>query len=75
MRKPAAIGTLYDRQVSLGLCAGLSTRQMARILGRSKSSINAKVHSLLHKTGMADRLEFAVQMNACTREKVWGVAA
>jgi DNA-binding NarL/FixJ family response regulator len=62
---------IRQRQVALGLCVGMTNRQMSEVLGISKGMVRRVREELLKKTGM-DSFEFATQQNAAVREALWG---
>ena len=64
--------TLRERQVLLGICAGLHFPAIGRILGISKGNVGNVVHHICDKTGLSGRFELAMQMNAAVREKLYG---
>lgn len=67
-RKQNAETELLHRQVSVGICGGMSYHQMAEALGVPPSKISRVVNELFDRTGMSDRLEFALRQNAAVRE-------
>jgi DNA-binding NarL/FixJ family response regulator len=63
--------TFRERCVALGLCCGLSRRQIADALGISRTVVGIHSRAVYRKAGIADRLEFALFRNAAVSEKVF----
>ena len=61
-----------ERQIAFGLCCGMSNEQMADALGVAKNTVAGRARHLMEKTGMANRIEFALQQNARVREQIYG---
>jgi DNA-binding NarL/FixJ family response regulator len=71
MRKANQRLTFMQRCVALGLCCGLSRRQIADALGISRTVVSIHSNAIYRKTGMSDRVEFALLRNAAISEKVY----
>ena len=68
----STIFSLRERQVLLGICAGLHFPAIGQILGISKVNVGNVVQSVCNKSGLSGRFELAMQMNAAVREKLYG---
>lgn len=60
--------TLIERQVVLGMCAGMRAYQIAEAIERPAEAVARVMRRLLIRSGMQDRVEFALQQNAAVRE-------
>jgi DNA-binding NarL/FixJ family response regulator len=60
-----------ERQIAVGLCCGMAEKQMAEALGVSLNQIRHRTRKLLDRSGMADRMEFALVQNAAVREQMY----
>ena len=74
-RKQDDAAELLYRQVSVGICGGMSYGQMAEALEVPLHKISRIVNELFNRTGMSDRLEFALRQNAAVRELAFPEAA
>jgi DNA-binding NarL/FixJ family response regulator len=63
--------TLRQRQLAFAICCGMPLRVIAEALSISVLTVKGMLHHLLNKTGMANRIEFALQQNAAVRELLY----
>ena len=66
--------TLRERQVLLGICAGLHFPAIGQILGITRENVGNVAERIYNKTGLSGRFELAVHMNAAVRENLYGGA-
>jgi hypothetical protein len=62
--------TLRERQLAIGICAGMTHRQIGEALGIGKRSVDERVQALLHKSGSKDHYSFALERNAAVQERL-----
>jgi hypothetical protein len=59
------------RQISMGICLGMSVRQMAEALNLKAGYVEDLQTVVIRDAGMNDRVEFALIQNAGTRELMY----
>jgi DNA-binding NarL/FixJ family response regulator len=56
------------RQIAMGICLGMSVRQMAEALDLNIPTVYKSHYRVIRDAGMSDRVEFALLQNAGVRE-------